>query len=160
VIPAAAAASAPVEPDSFGDLTIDNPAVLPRLAGMSARPQVLTWITCDSVHIDPATGKHYLLGCFSNLRARQFPAVHPRMVWFLTLTDLKPGTHQLRLSYGRDMETLQKLIERPFEARHPLDKVNLINELRNLRFEEPGAYQILIEVDDEPLLVNSIMVSE
>ena len=131
-----------------------------KLDTMAVRPQILTWVTCDSVHIDPATGKHYLLGCFSNLRARQFPAVHPRMVWFLTLTDLKPGKHQLRLSYGRDMENMHKLIEREFEARHPLDKVNLINELRNLRFEQPGAYQILIEVDDEPLLVNSLAVSE
>ena len=82
------------------------------------------------------------------------------MVWFLTLTDLKPGKHQLRLSYGQDMESIRKLVERSFEARNPLDKVNLINELRNLTFEEPGTYQILIEVDDEPLLVNSLTVSE
>jgi hypothetical protein len=116
-------------------------------AKMAVKPQLLTWITCDSVHIDPATGKHYLLGCFSNLRARKFPATHPRMIWFLTLTDLKPGKHTLKLSYGQDMETIQKI-------------VNLINELRNLRFEEPGTYQILIEVDDEPLLVNSLVVSE
>ncbi|MGA1205803.1 MAG: DUF6941 family protein [Opitutales bacterium] len=127
---------------------------------MAVKPQLLTWITCDAVHIDPATGKHYLMGCFSNLRARTFPAVHPRMIWFVTLTDLKPGKHQLRVSYGLDMENISKLIERPFEAHHPLDKVNLINELRNLRFEQPGAYQILVEVDDEPLLVNSLTVSE
>jgi hypothetical protein len=82
------------------------------------------------------------------------------MVWFLTLTDLKPGTHQLRLSYGTDMESIRKLVERPFESRSPLDKVNLINELRNLVFPEPGTYQILIEVDDQPLLVNSLTVSE
>ena len=126
---------------------------------MAARPQIITWITCDSVHIDPATGKHYLMGCFSNLRARQFPATHPRMVWFLTLTDLKPGKHQLRLSYGQSMESVNKLVEREFESRNPLDKVNLINELRNLRFEEPGVYQILIEVDNEPLLVTSLTVT-
>lgn len=127
---------------------------------MPVKPQLLNWVTCDSVHIDPATGKHYLLGCFSNLRARKFPATHPRMVWFLTLTDLKPGTHQLRLSYGPDMESIKKLVERQFEARNPLDKINLINELRNLTFEKPGTYQILIEVDDQPLLVNSLTVSE
>lgn len=127
---------------------------------MPSSPQILTWVTCDSVHIDPATGKHYLLGCFSNLRARQFPAVHPRMIWFLTLTDLKPGQHRLRLSYGTEMESIQKILERPFEARNPLDKINLINELRNLRFEKPGAYQILIEVDENPILVTSLLISE
>ena len=127
---------------------------------MPARPQLITWITCDSVHIDPATGKHYIMGCFSNLRARTFPATHPRMVWCMTLTDLKPGKHQLRLSYGQDMESIKKIVERPFEARNPLDKVNLINELRNLRFETAGTYQILIEVDDDPILVTSLTVSE
>ena len=127
---------------------------------MPSSPQILTWVTCDSVHIDPATGKHYLLGCFSNLRARQFPAVHPRMIWFLTLTDLKPGQHRLRLSYGTEMESIQKILERPFEARNPLDKINLINELRNLRFEKPGAYQILIEVDENPILVTSLLISK
>lgn len=126
---------------------------------MAVKPQLLTWIICDAVHIDPATGKHYLLGCFSNLRARQFPAVHPRMIWFLTLTDLTPGDHQLRLSYGTEMESLRKIVERPFRSNNPLDKINLINELHNLRFEKQGAYQILIEVDNEPLLVNSLMVS-
>jgi len=138
---------------------VDKIPARPEGDGMSARPQLITWLNCDAVHIDPATGKHYLLGCFSNLRARQFPATHPRMVWFLTLTDLKPGTHQLRLSYGRDMENLRKIIERSFEARHPLDKINLINELHNLTFDEPGTYQILIEVDDHPLLVTSLGVS-
>ena len=127
---------------------------------MPAQPQLLTWIACDAVHLDPATGKHTLLGCFSNLRARQFPAVHPRMVWFLTLTDLKPGQHRLRLSYGLDMQAMAPLVDRPFEARHPLDKVNLINELRNLRFEAPGTYQILVEVDEQPILVTSLTVSD
>ncbi len=127
---------------------------------MATKPQLLTWIICDSVHIDPATGKHYLLGCFSNLKAKEFPAVHRRMVWFLTLTDLHPGEHVLRLSYGLDMENIRKLLERPFESHNPLDKINLINELRNLRFDEPGNYQILIEVDDQPLLVNSLGVHQ
>jgi hypothetical protein len=127
---------------------------------MSARPQLITWITCDNVHIDPATGKHYIMGCFTNLRARKFPATHPRMVWFMTLTDLKPGKHTLRLSYGQDMVSLKKILERPFEARHPLDKVNLINDLHNMVFETPATYQILIEVDDEPILVSSLTVSE
>ncbi len=82
------------------------------------------------------------------------------MVWFMTLTDLKPGKHTLRLSYGQDMVSLKKILERPFEARHPLDKVNLINDLHNMVFQTPGTYQILIEVDDEPILVSSLTVSE
>ena len=38
-------------------------------------------------------------------------------------------------------------------------RINLINEIRNLSFEEPGEYSILIEIDDEPLLATSLTVA-
>ena len=37
---------------------------------------------------------------------------------------------------------------------------NLINDLHNMVFDTPATYQILIEVDDEPILVSSLTVSE
>ena len=39
---------------------------------MSTKPQVLAWITCDSVYVDPATGKHTLLGIFRAYGPRNF----------------------------------------------------------------------------------------
>lgn len=119
---------------------------------MQSKPQLLVWLTCDGVHIDRTTGKHTLIGAFSNIRAARYPAVHPFMVWFLTLTDVSPGDHRLRISIGRDPTQLQPLIERPFASRSPLDHINIINEMVNLSFPEPGEYSILIEIDDEPLV--------
>lgn len=113
-------------------------------------------MTCDAVHIDPSSGKHTILGVFSNIRARQFPVVHPMMVWFLTLTDVGQGAHQLRISMGTSPTTLVKVIEREFHAENPLQRINLINEIRNCRFEAAGEYELLIEVDDEPLLATSM----
>ncbi|OHE86498.1 MAG: hypothetical protein A3G75_03755 [Verrucomicrobia bacterium RIFCSPLOWO2_12_FULL_64_8] len=127
---------------------------------MQSKPQLLAWVTCDGVHIDPATGKHTILGVFSNIKARAFPVVHPFMIWFITLTDVSPGTHRLRIAMGLDPANPVELIHRPFESQSPLHRINLINEIRNLRFEQPGDYSILIEIDDEPLLSSSITVSE
>ena len=126
---------------------------------VTSKPQLLAWMTCDAVHIDPSSGKHTILGVFSNIRARQFPVVHPLMVWFLTLTDLAQGDHQLRISMGKDPTSLTKVIEREFKAESPLQRINLINELRNTRFESPGEYEILIEVDEEPILATSMHVT-
>ena len=126
---------------------------------MHSKPQLLVWLTCDGVHIDPATGKHTILGVFSNIKARQFPVVHPYMVWFLTLTDVQPGKHQIKLSIGLSPTNPAGLIQREFESQSPLHRINLINELRNLRFEQPGDYHILIEVDDEPILASSMAVT-
>ena len=126
---------------------------------MHSKPQLLVWLTCDAVHIDPASGKHTILGVFSNIKARGFPVTHPFMVWFITLTDVSPGQHQIRLSMSLDPTKPLELIKRPFESQSPLHRINLINEIRNLTFPQPGEYSILIEVDDEPLLATSLTVS-
>ena len=126
---------------------------------MQSKPQLLGWITCDGVLIDPGSGKHTILGVFSNIKARAFPVTHPFMIWFMTLTDVAPGTHRVRLSMGRDPASPIEFIHRPFESQSPLHRINLINEIRNLTFDQPGEYSILIEIDDEPLLATSLTVS-
>jgi len=126
---------------------------------LNAKPQLLAWLTCDGVHIDPGTGKHTILGVFSNIKAHRFPIAHPLMVWFLTITDCPPGPHRLRLSIGLDATALHPLIERPFESHDRLSRINLINEIRNLTFAQPGEYSILVEIDDEPLLATSLTLS-
>ena len=124
-----------------------------------AKPQVLVWITCDGVHIDPSSGKHTILGVFSNIRARQFPVVHPFMIWFMTLSDVPQGTHKIKISLGLDPSNAAPIIDRQFESQSPLQRINLINEIRNLTFPQPGEYSLLIEIDDELILATNLMVS-
>ncbi|MDP2138237.1 MAG: hypothetical protein Q8J74_10310 [Candidatus Didemnitutus sp.] len=126
---------------------------------MQSKPQLLVWLTCDGVHIDPASGKHTILGVFSNIKAREFPVVHPYMVWFMTLTDVSTGKHEVKISMGLDHTQMKELIRRNFESQSPLHRINLINELGNLQFPQPGEYSILIEVDDEHILATSMTVS-
>ena len=127
---------------------------------MQSKPQLLCWITCDGVHLDPGSGKHTILGVFSNIKAHRFPVTHPFMVWFMTITDCSPGQHKLRISMGLDPMQVQPLIERPFEAQSPLNRINLINEIRNLTFPQTGDYSILIEIDDEPILATNLTVTD
>ena len=60
---------------------------------------------------------------------------------------------------GLDPINPAELLHREFESQSPLHRINLINELRNLRFEQPGDYSILIEVDDDPILATSLTVT-
>ena len=126
---------------------------------LTSKPQLLAWLLCDGVHIDPTSGKHTILGVFSNIIAKRFPVVHPHMVWFMTLTDVAAGSHKMKISMGLDPTNPKLLIARPFESQGPLVRINLINEIRNLTFERAGEYSILIEIDDEPLLATSLMVA-
>ncbi len=105
---------------------------------MQSKPQLLAWLTCDGVHIDPGSGKHTILGIFSNIQARHFPVTHPFMIWFLTITDCAPGQHKLKISMGLNDGPLQPLLERPFESQSPLNRINLINGVRHLGCPQPG----------------------
>ncbi len=126
---------------------------------MQSKAQLLAWLTCDGVHLDPATGKHTILGVFSNIRAHRFPVTHPFMIWFMTLTDCAAGSHKVRILLGIEPTQMQALLERTFESPGPLQRINLINEIRNLAFPQAGEYSIVIEVDDEPILATSIAVT-
>ena len=117
-------------------------------------------MTCDGVHIDPASGKHTILGVFSSIRARQFPVVHPFMIWFLTVSDCAPGKHTMKISIGLDPTNMMKVIEREFESQSPMQRINLINELRNCSFPQAGDYSILVEVDDELVLATHLSITE
>ena len=126
---------------------------------MKSKPQLLAWLTCDGAHVDPGSGKYTILGIFSNIRAHRFPVTHPFMVWFLTITDVAAGQHKLKISMGLDPTQMKPLLDRPFESQSPLHRINLINEIRNLTFSQPGDYSILVEIDDEPLLATSLAVT-
>src|SRR3954468_409516 len=139
---------------SFAPHLTGRPAAL-----VQSKPQLLAWVTCDGVHIDPGSGKHTILGIFSNIQARQFPVTHPFMIWFLTITDCAPGQHTLRISMGLNDSTPKPLLERPFESQSPLHRINLINEIRNLGFPHAGDYSLLIEIDEECLLATNLTVS-
>ena len=128
---------------------------------MSTKPQVLAWLTCDSVYVDPATGKHTLLE-FSQaygLRNSQ---------WFIqewsgfSFSDLTTGKHQLKMTIGLPMaeEEPRTIIEREFDSPGPQHRINLINDIHRLKFEEPGNYSILIEIDDQVVLASSFPIIE
>eukprot|EP01031_Cornospumella_fuschlensis_P018808 gene18808-23033_t len=81
------------------------------------------------------------------------------MIWFMTVTDVAPGKHTLKISMGLQGTQAQKLLERPFESQSPLHRINLINEIRNLTFPQAGDYSLHIEIDDEPILATNLTVS-
>lgn len=122
------------------------------------RPQLLSWMVCDNIHIDPATGKHYILGVISHLRSRIFPFRYPRVILFLTIAGLKEGKHKVKITMGLPMEEQKTLVERDFESQNPLQRICLINEVQGLGFAAPGQYAVSIDIDDENLLVTALPV--
>lgn len=129
------------------------------MEGSSSKPMVITFATCDGVHLDRGSGKYYLMGIFSNIRAAKFPVVHPQMFWFIILTEVTVGRHVLKISLGLPAEDPIMNLERPFVSRSPAHRLHLVNQINNLKFDKPGNYSAVVEVDEDPLLVSTFGVS-
>src|SRR6058998_634248 len=50
-------------------------------------PYSLALVLCDAIYQDTISGKPTLLGCFSVLHAREFPARHASMAAYAAITD-------------------------------------------------------------------------
>ena len=127
---------------------------------LASKPQLLAWLTCDSIYVEPVTGKQSLLGIFTKIKARKFPFSHPKMVWFISLTDCPTGEHILKISIGLPMDPAREILSRPFKSGNPAQRITLINEIHNLKFEQPGNHSVVIDIDDEPILAMTFPVME
>lgn len=125
---------------------------------MTNNPQLLSFLTCDNIHVDPTTRKYTLLGLFSGLQAVRFPMTHPRMFVFVTLSDLSQGEHEQRLSLSLPGQEPLFSVEQKFQSNGPLQRIHLVNHLQNLKFEQDGDYGFMLEIDDEPILVTNFAV--
>lgn len=54
---------------------------------MAQAPIALALLVCDTISLDPTSKKTSLLGCFSGIASAVFPAVMPRLLVYLELTD-------------------------------------------------------------------------
>ena len=106
-------------------------------------PDVLALIVCDQIITDRLTGKQSLIGMFSKIHARGFPASHPQLCVYCTLTEGYGETDlAIRLVDAND--------ERPpivegrgkVKFKDPRAIANLALQFYGLTFPQPGAYRV------------------
>jgi len=125
-------------------------------------------LTCDSVNIDEATGKHFIFGHFSSVKVKSFPAVHPSLILFVGLTDIPAGGHSVELRFGLPSDTpappkkkktfwdpqsppppdpMKTILEQPMTSTGADQRLYLITEMKDLPLDKEGTYQIALLVD-------------
>lgn len=122
-------------------------------------PMVLAAIVCDAIHQDPSTKKCTLLGTFSTITVRQFPAIHRQLAIHIALTN-GHGHCRIRLVIASPDENAQPLFnkEGTIEFRDPRMVAELNFGINNLRFEKPGEHRIQIYGNDELLMERRLYV--
>lgn len=122
-------------------------------------PMVLAMIICDAIHQDPATKKSTLLGTFSTINARHFPAVHRQLALHAALTD-GHGKTRIRLTLIGPDEAAQPLFSREgiIEFNDPRMVAELNFVLNNITFSKPGEYRFQLYGSDELLMERRLYV--
>ena len=57
-------------------------------------------------------------------------------------------------------EEPRTIIDREFESPGPQHRINLINDIQRLKFDAPGNFSILIEIDGQVVLASSFPIIE
>jgi hypothetical protein len=125
-------------------------------------PLAQTMIVCDAVHRDPSTGKFFLMGTFSTIFTRQMPCRHRRLCLFLALTECR-GKTPIRVALvrvdptgGADQVITQTTAE--VDSPDPLAVHELIMQIKEITFPEPGEYRFQLESAGELLLEKRLVV--
>lgn len=127
---------------------------------MHSKPQLLSFLTCDNIHLDPTSQKYTLLGLFSGIQAMKFPMKQPRMFVFIAITDVSTGDHTARLSLALPGEAPIFEGDQTFKSQGPLQRLHLVSNLQGLEFQRDGDYGFMLEIDDEPILVTNFSVRQ
>ncbi len=121
-------------------------------------PTPIALVLCDSVYRD-RSGKQALIGLFHNVFASGFPACHPRMCAYVSITSIRPNT-KCSLDIV-NAETDQSVIELHGPAPKDIgpNKVwDVVFELPTMSFPEPGMYYVRFLVNDQVLMQRPFMV--
>jgi len=124
-------------------------------------PIVKAFLICDQIIQDRQTGKMSLIGLFQDLRADRFPAVHPMLWIYASLTDAR-GSYRFEIQFVdiANSNVLGKGTPPKIQIPGPLETTELCAQLGNLQLPGPGTYEFQLLANGELLATKSLRVSE
>jgi hypothetical protein len=117
-------------------------------------PSPIALVVCDALYQDPS-GKSALVGLFNRLVAARFPATHPQMCVFASVTEVRAGTRfRLVVEHAENGTRVAELSAGPPPETgvDPTAVLDLRFILQGLTFPEPGRYYIQFWANDHLLL--------
>ena len=106
-------------------------------------PDVLSLIVCDQIITDRVTGKQSLIGMFSKVHARGFPATHPQLCVYVALTEGYGSTDiMIRIVDANDARPPIVEGKGQVQFKNPRAIANLALQFHGLVFPQPGEYRV------------------
>ena len=122
------------------------------MPGNRPNPDVLALLVCDQIITDRVTGKQSLIGMFSNVHARGYPATHPQLSVFVALTD-GHGETDLVIRIVDSNDSRPPIVEGKGKVvfKDPRTIANLALQFHGLSFPQPGEYRVQLYAGGELL---------
>ena len=106
------------------------------------KPSPIALVVCDNVYTE-SSGKTALVGLFERIYATKFPAKHPRLCVYASVTDIRTNTKfKLDIVHSETDHVVVALGGPAPEGTTPVAICDMTFELGNLSFPEPGLYFI------------------
>lgn len=122
-------------------------------------PSALSIIICDNLWKDQLSGKTYILGTYSAIKARGFPAAHPQMAILVSLTNGR-GKNVIRVRLIDTDEESEPLWEANLEVDFPDPRAILEFGFvfGPVIFPEPGEYRVQVLCGTSPIIERRLVV--
>lgn len=122
------------------------------------KPNLIALVVCDNIYREPG-GKPALVGLFGGITASSFPARHPKMAVFVSLSGVREGSHAKLEIVHAETDKAIVTAEGPFPGKiTPLTVVDMTFFLNNVVFPEEGIYFIRFWANDYPLVIRPFEV--
>ncbi|MDA1195293.1 MAG: hypothetical protein O2894_08915 [Planctomycetota bacterium] len=123
-------------------------------------PVVKAFLVCDQIIQDAQTGKISLIGLFQDLRADRFPATHPSLWIYTSLTNARGAyTFEIQLVDVANSTVLGKGTPPTIQIPGPLETAEMCAQLGNLQLPRPGTYEFQLLANGELLATKHLRVS-
>jgi len=121
-------------------------------------PIGLALIPCDTVIEDRLTGKKSLIGIFGQFSVRKFPYIHPNMCMLVSLTG-GSGERVCEVTCSdADSQNVLFNVKGKIKFEHPHQVLDMVFQLRAVRFPHADTYWIKVNIDDMPLMMRPLRV--
>jgi hypothetical protein len=125
----------------------------------TVKPTPISLVVCDNIYQEQPVGKTALVGLFSGIFAASFPATHPRMAVFVSVTGVREeSTAKLDIVHAETDKAVIS-VQGPFPGKFsPTTVVDMNFILNNVTFPEEGRYYIRFWANDHLLLMRPFEV--
>jgi len=124
------------------------------------KPVLLAMVLCDLTIREQETQKLSLIGTFNGLFAGKFPCIHPSLSVYVALTGgrgvVPCALDMTSLRTGNSIFSLPGKVE----FKDPIMVSEMVLQIQQIRFEEPGDYAIDFFADGEMLCSRKLRVQQ